>query len=496
MRSVCLMLVGCVRLCAASLDVFPEGFLVPVDASQKWPSTITADLDGKYFAVASHPSCEIPRCGTADVGYLFERGGIADASVSTIGPSEGGPGPATARSSQGDHLVVWGKEYCLYARVFDQNGVGTAPRLFLIPDPCDPTTARYFTSLEATSGGEGTYLTAWSLNVFNAGEWHSTVTVRELRPSGEWTGQEFTIDPDDYPDVLSSVYKSSGLVGGLCASENGQILLLTLWQRPGSVFSWYVVWLLDSELRLSRPPVLATGDGFEPSGANGEAVAVDASGNFVVAWRNPGQEGVDDTGPFREHILAQRFTNTGEPLGPEISVFGPMPRAIQFRSPQVKMMADGRFVVMWPWVRNLFVMGQRFTSDGEPVGRSFQVNVAGPSNHAIATACDRERFFAVEYHLGSDPGPQTIAVRVIDFNAPDFTRGDANNNDVIDLSDAISILDYLFQAGAPPPVWQAADVNDDETVNVSDPVYLLSHLFLGGAKPPHPYPLPGFDPTG
>src|SRR5262249_22817969 len=41
----------------------------------------------------------------------------------------------------------------------------------------------------------------------------------------------------------------------------------------------------------------------------------------------------------------------------------------------------------------------------------------------------------------------------------------------------------------------AADVNDDGIVNISDPVYLLRFLFQGGPGPPPPFPVCGADPT-
>jgi len=198
-----------------------------------------------------------------------------------------------------------------------------------------------------------------------------------------------------------------------------------------------------------------------------------------------------------DRILAQRFTSGGDPLGPEIAVSGPPIQNAQFRPPSIVVGADGRFTVVWWWWRRGVIVGQRFAATGEKVGRLFQVNVSGPADPAewLMVGSDRRNLLGVEYRLGSDGGPQTIAVRVLDIDAPDFIRGDVNGNEVLDLSDAISVLDYLFFAGSAPVVWQAADVNDDEAINVSDPIYLLTHLFLGGPAPPHPYPMPGFDPT-
>jgi parallel beta-helix repeat protein len=62
-------------------------------------------------------------------------------------------------------------------------------------------------------------------------------------------------------------------------------------------------------------------------------------------------------------------------------------------------------------------------------------------------------------------------------------RGDATGDGARDITDAISVLDYLFRSGQAPPCNDAADSNHDGEVNISDPVHLLLHLFAGGEAP-------------
>jgi hypothetical protein len=75
-----------------------------------------------------------------------------------------------------------------------------------------------------------------------------------------------------------------------------------------------------------------------------------------------------------------------------------------------------------------------------------------------------------------------------------FRRGDVDASRAIDLSDAISILRFLFQGGE-VLCDDAADANDDGSIDVTDPIFLLEHLFRGGSAPPAPRGLPGKDPT-
>ena len=76
-----------------------------------------------------------------------------------------------------------------------------------------------------------------------------------------------------------------------------------------------------------------------------------------------------------------------------------------------------------------------------------------------------------------------------------FRRGEVNEDERVDLSDAIAILGWLFLGGRVPRCEDAADTNDSGRVDLSDGVYLLGHLFLGGPEPPAPFSDPGLDPT-
>ena len=79
-----------------------------------------------------------------------------------------------------------------------------------------------------------------------------------------------------------------------------------------------------------------------------------------------------------------------------------------------------------------------------------------------------------------------------------FIRGDSNDDALLDLSDAVVTLGYLFLgqwSGAKPICLDAADANDDGGVDISDPIGLLQHLFVGGKAPPAPFPDAGLDPT-
>ncbi len=78
---------------------------------------------------------------------------------------------------------------------------------------------------------------------------------------------------------------------------------------------------------------------------------------------------------------------------------------------------------------------------------------------------------------------------------PDFRRGLINDDEAMDLSDPVFLLNFLFLGGEPPSCLNALDANDDGTADLSDGIFIFSYLFLGGAPPASPHLECGQDPT-
>jgi len=83
---------------------------------------------------------------------------------------------------------------------------------------------------------------------------------------------------------------------------------------------------------------------------------------------------------------------------------------------------------------------------------------------------------------------------------PAFHRGDSDQNGLLQLTDAVQILSYLF-LGTPtkvPNCLDASDADDNGVIQLTDAVRILGFLFLGNPPPPSPGPPPepcGPDPT-
>ena len=96
--------------------------------------------------------------------------------------------------------------------------------------------------------------------------------------------------------------------------------------------------------------------------------------------------------------------------------------------------------------------------------------------------------------LSTLPELQGGTICFVDAQA--FLRGDGNDDGVLNLADAIFLINYFFADGLSPTCSAAADPNGDFTVDLGDVIFLINHQFLDGIPPSSPWPGCGVDPAG
>lgn len=62
-------------------------------------------------------------------------------------------------------------------------------------------------------------------------------------------------------------------------------------------------------------------------------------------------------------------------------------------------------------------------------------------------------------------------------------RGDADGSGIVDLSDVVFMIAYIFQGINPPSPLAAADVDCSGRIDLSDAVYLVAYVFGNGSAP-------------
>ena len=138
------------------------------------------------------------------------------------------------------------------------------------------------------------------------------------------------------------------------------------------------------------------------TGAQGIAdVAADQLGNFVVVWMS------DEDPQFG--VFGQRFASAGTPLGGPFRVNTYTTAGQGF--PSVSADAGASFVVVWESAMafpNYWIVGQRYASSGAPMGPEFRVNTYTTANHrTTSVAADVSGNFVVVWgatHDGSSYG--------------------------------------------------------------------------------------------
>ncbi|KAF0239663.1 MAG: hypothetical protein FD180_5205, partial [Planctomycetota bacterium] len=117
-----------------------------------------------------------------------------------------------------------------------------------------------------------------------------------------------------------------------------------------------------------------------------------------------------------------------------------------------------------------------------------QVNLGPTPLAGLAAASASDQPVLVTFSDVSGPSFKT--------SGPTLRRGDSDANAAIELTDAVSLLNYLFLGGESPACLDAADFDDNGSADISDAIASLNYQFLGGTAPAAPGPTNcGPDPT-
>jgi hypothetical protein len=139
-------------------------------------------------------------------------------------------------------------------------------------------------------------------------------------------------------------------------------------------------------------------------------LAMDADGDFVATWHSSGSSGTDSDG---YSIQAQRYDSSGVPQGGEFQV-NTYTTSVQ-RNPWVAMDRSGNFVLAWRSfgssgtdISTSSIQAKCYDKDGAPLSGEFQVNTytTGVQRHATV-AMDASGNFVVGWRSFGSSGTDT-----------------------------------------------------------------------------------------
>ena len=151
------------------------------------------------------------------------------------------------------------------------------------------------------------------------------------------------------------------------------------------------------------------------------SVAMEPGGNFVVVWSSDGQDGAG-TG-----IYAQRYDSAGAPQGAEFQINNTT--AGNQDRPQVAMDGSGNFVVAWTSDQggDLDIYARRYAANGSALGNEFLVNSVDVANDQDqpAIAMDSAGNFVVAWRTSSTLDGSSTGVFAQRYDSAGSTVGAA-----------------------------------------------------------------------
>lgn len=72
------------------------------------------------------------------------------------------------------------------------------------------------------------------------------------------------------------------------------------------------------------------------------------------------------------------------------------------------------------------------------------------------------------------------------FGGPTYVPGDADGNGIVNISDAVYMIAYIFGGGGAPDPMASGDADGNGVAGISDAVYLIAYIFGGGDPPVNP----------
>lgn len=116
-----------------------------------------------------------------------------------------------------------------------------------------------------------------------------------------------------------------------------------------------------------------------------------------------------------------------------------------------------------------------------PEGEGFISYTVSPKKDLPeGTAIPNSAYIKFDYNAwlrAPEAGP---IVRTIEYP---YLCGDGNDDAVVDIADAVYLINYIFRGGPAPNPLASGDGNCDSVVDIADAVYLISYIFRGGPQP-------------
>jgi hypothetical protein len=315
--------------------------------------------------------------------------------------------PSVGRGAGGGFVVVWqsqgssgsdGDAFGILGQRYASDGTPVGGEFQV-----NTTTSDSQESPAVAVGDDGSFVVVWH-SVGSAGDDASSTSVQGQRyasdgatAGGEFQVNTYTTSSQSYPAVAVDAFGDFVVVwqsfGSAGADTSNRSILGQRYASDGTA--------LGGEFEVND---------YTTNAQRSPAVAVTPDGDFVVTWGSLGSYGTDSSD---QSIQARRYASDGTPLGGEFQVNTYTSGAQGY--PAIAADSAGGFTVVWQGMGSSAsdtsarsVHGQRYASDGAPLGVEFQVNTYTTGNQStpvVAGAADGD--LAVAWASAGSSGSDT-----------------------------------------------------------------------------------------
>jgi hypothetical protein len=285
--------------------------------------------------------------------------------------------PAVASDKSGNLMMVWTDyrdgEPAIYAQRYNSSGAAQGGNFRVCEEP-----GSYSQEAPAVAAdGMGNFFVAWQ----DGPGYGKKIFVQKFNAAGTRQGSAITVNTQ-----AGAVYVHDAAVA---ADGSGNFIVAWIEDRDAKT----TVYVQRFNAAGSALGTFFTADGYlQSDGQSHPSVAMDGSGNFVVAWQ--------DAGSGDNDIRAQLFNKSGEPLGQAIRVNDDLGAKSQ-SYPAVAANVNGKGMVVWTDDRNgqADIYGRYFDWVAFFNASAFRINDDAGSTQQLypCAAVDRLGYFAVAW---------------------------------------------------------------------------------------------------
>lgn len=294
-----------------------------------------------------------------------------------------------ALDRDGNSVVVWSSQaadggWDVFARRYDASGTPQGAEFLVSSDP----TGQQLGPAVAMAA-DGSFLVAWT-DTGPAGT-DTDVYARRFAADGVPAGDVFLVNT--YRDGRQ-------LLGDVATAPDGRAVIT--WVSDGQDGEGAGIYGQRYDARGGVQGSEFRVNSFTAQQQSNPSVAMDADGNFVVVWDSVGQDG------SAGGVYAQRFDAAGRARGGEFPVNAWTPDH-QGR-PSVAMDARGNFVIAWESFQQdgdaSGIFARPYAATGDAIADAFRVNTRTADNQwGPAVACTSNGEFVIAWTSAAEDGP-------------------------------------------------------------------------------------------